>query len=233
MALWDSVSTIKGVGEKTEKLFAKMGIYTKQDLLLHYPREYDRFGPVQAISELREGEVAAVEAALSGGVAVRPGRFHKVTACEVSDGTGVMNLTWFNMPFLRSYLKKGTHYIFRGKVSKKAGTYRMEQPKIYTKEEYFKKSRILQPVYPLTTGVTSLTLSKAIRQVLPELSASLDYLPASFRKEHGLVGLASAVEEIHFPKNYDTLVDARRRLVFDEFFLFLLSVRKLKEERQE
>lgn len=185
MALWDSVSTIKGVGEKTEKLFAKMGIYTKQDLLLHYPREYDRFGPVQTISELREGEVAAVEAALSGGVAVRPGRFHKVTACEVSDGTGVMNLTWFNMPFLRSYLKKGTHYIFRGKVTKKSGNYRMEQPKIYTKEEYYKKSRILQPVYPLTTGVTSLTLSKAIRQVLPELSASLDYLPASFRKEIG------------------------------------------------
>lgn len=231
MALQDSVSQIKGVGEKTEKLFAKMGIYTKQDLLLHYPRNYDQFGPVQRIADLKEGEVAAVEAAVSGGVAVKPGKFKKITACEVGDGTGIMNLTWFNMPFLRSYLKKGVHYIFRGQVSRKFGSFRMEQPKIYTREEYYKKSRILQPVYPLTAGVTSLTLSKAIRQVLPELTAAMDYLPPTFRKEHDLTGLKAAVEEIHFPKNYETMVEARKRLVFDEFFLFLLSVRRMKEER--
>lgn len=233
MALQDSVSTIKGVGEKTEKLLVKLGIHTKQDLLLHYPRSYDQFGPIQRIQDVREGELAAVEAMLTGGVSVKPGRFRKVTTCEVSDGTGIMNLKWFNMPFLRSSLKKGTHYIFRGKVSRKGLTIRMEQPKIYSKEEYYRKSRQLQPVYPLTSGITSLSLGKAIRQVLPELNTSLDYLPAYFRKDHKFISLAGAVEEIHFPKNYDTLVEARRRLVFDEFFLFLLSVRKLKEENQE
>ena len=233
MALQDSVSAVKGVGKKTEVLFAKMDIYTKQDLLLHYPRSYDQFGSIQPISGLKEGEVAAIEAAISGGVAVREGTYRKVTACEVSDGTGIMNLTWFNMPFLRSYLKTGKHYIFRGKVSKKSGSLRMEQPKLYTREEYYQKSRILQPVYPLTAGITSLTLSKAIRQVLPELSVSMDYLPPAFRKGHQLINLPAAVEEIHFPKNYDTMLEARRRLVFDEFFLFLLSVRRLREERQE
>ncbi len=233
MALEDSVSMIKGVGAKTEQLFAKMDIYTKQDLLLHYPRSYDQFGKIQPISALKEGEIAAVEASVSGGVAVREGIYRRITACEVSDGTGIMNVTWFNMPFLRSYLKNGKHYIFRGKVSKKSGSLRMEQPKLYTREEYAKKSRILQSVYPLTAGITSLTLSKAIRQVLPELSVSMDYLPAAFRREHQLVNLPSAIEEIHFPKNYDTMLEARRRLVFDEFFLFLLSVRRLREEHQE
>lgn len=228
MALQDSVGTIKGVGEKTEACFAKMGIYTKQDLLLHYPREYDFYGPVKRISELGEGEIAAVEASVSGGLAVKPGKRMKITACEVSDGTGVMNLTWFNMPFLRSYLRKGTHYIFRGKVLKKSGSFRMEQPKILTREEYFKKSRILQPIYPLTAGATNLMLQKAIRQALADLTADFDYLPAAFRREHDLEGLKGAVEEIHFPKNFETVAEARRRLVFDEFFLFLLSVRDRK-----
>ncbi len=111
MALEDSVSMIKGVGAKTEQLFAKMDIYTKQDLLLHYPRSYDQFGKIQPISALKEGEIAAVEASVSGGVAVREGIYRRITACEVSDGTGIMNVTWFNMPFLRSYLKNGKHYI--------------------------------------------------------------------------------------------------------------------------
>lgn len=233
MALGDSVGTIKGVGEKTEKLFAKLGIFTKQDLLLHYPREYEVYGPIQAIAQLREGETAAVEAAVSGGVAVKPGKRMKITACEVSDGTGVMNLTWFNMPFLRSYLKTGRHYIFRGRVTKKAGSFRMEQPKLLTREEYIKKSRILQPVYPLTAGVTNLMLQKAIRQAAADLTAAFDYLPPGFRRAHGLMGLAAAVEEIHFPKNFDTVKEARQRLVFDEFFLFLLSVRRMREEREQ
>ena len=105
------------------------------------------------------------------------------------------------MPFLRSAIKPGVHYIFRGEVLRRSGTCRMEQPKIMTEEEYLKKQAALQPLYPLTKGLSTNVISKAVGGTLPELYSGIDYLSEGMRKEHGLMGLKGAIEEIHFPKS--------------------------------
>jgi len=176
MSLNESIALVKGVGEKTEKLLNKLDIYTKADLLKYFPRSYEHFDEIKHINELEEGEVAAIYAILKGGVAVRAGRRLKITACEVTDGSGVMSLTWFNMPFLRSSLKQGVHYVFRGTVIKKNGSVKMDQPKIMSIEEYMQKQRVLQPVYPLTKGVSSLMISKAVKNTEKELLFCLNHL---------------------------------------------------------
>ncbi|MCR4778006.1 MAG: ATP-dependent DNA helicase RecG [Lachnospiraceae bacterium] len=233
MSLNENISSVKGIGEKTEKLFNKLDIYTKSDLLKYFPKGYERFDEVKHIDEVTEGQVCAIYALLKGGVAVRSGRRLKITACEVTDGTGVMSLTWFNMPFLRSSLKQGVHYVFRGNVIKKNGSLKMEQPKIMSIEEYTLKQKVLQPIYPLTKGITSLMISKAEKNAIKELYAGLDYLEPKFRKEKDLMALKEAIEEIHFPKSDDIMLDARKRLVFDEFFLFLLAAKAEKSDMAE
>ncbi|MBP5306322.1 MAG: ATP-dependent DNA helicase RecG [Lachnospiraceae bacterium] len=233
MSLNESISSVKGIGEKTEKLFNKLDIYTKSDLLKYFPKGYERFDEIRHIDEVIEGQVCAVYAMLKGGVAVRAGRRLKITACEITDGTGVMSLTWFNMPFLRSSLKQGVHYVFRGNVIKKNGSLKMEQPKIMSIEEYTLKQKVLQPVYPLTKGITSLMISKAEKNAIKELYSGVDYLESKFRKEKDLMALKDAIEEIHFPKSDEVMRDARKRLVFDEFFLFLLASKAERNDSAE
>ena len=143
----------------------------------------------------------------------------------------MMHLTWFNMPFLQKTLRSGTHYIFRGKVSRKNGVLGIEQPAIYQKEDYYKLLNILWPIYPLTEGITNAAVSKAMKQVLSELDFAKDYIPKQVAKEHALLDRTKALKEVHFPKNRESMMKARQRLVFDEFFLYSLALRKLKEKK--
>ena len=105
----------------------------------------------------------------------------------VQDSSGRMPLTWFNMTFLQRTLRQGYHYIFRGKVVRKNGILVMEQPVIYQREDYYKLLKILQPIYPLTEGLTNKMVSKAIGQVLKELDFVKDYIPKSIAKENALM----------------------------------------------
>lgn len=229
--LVDRVTAIKGIGEKTEKDLNKLGICTVGDLIRHYPRGYDVFEPPAAIARVTEGATLAIEASVFQTVQIKKIRNLNIISCKVKDATGVMTLNWFNMPFLQNKLRMGYHYIFRGKVVKKNGILVMEQPNLFTREEYFVKMNILQPVYPLTAGITSHTLSKAVKNALAGLDLSVDYLPKRISKEYGLISLKYALNEIHFPKSRDNLKDARNRLVFDEFFQFTLALQALKEKK--
>lgn len=229
MALTDSINDIKGVGEKTSALLEKLGIYTKRDLLSYFPVNYDTYSEPVPISSLREGEVCLINAAPVKRATLSSKAGKKTVLAEVSDGTGTIELTWFSMPYIKNKLFPGSHFVFRGKVVRRGSRLQIYQPEILTKQEYLTKSRSLQPIYHLTKGVTSNLLRKCVKQALPELGAGDDYLTVSQRHELGLTGLQPAVEEIHFPKSKETMLAARRRLVFDEFFLFALSVRKMKE----
>lgn len=233
MSLHDDILVVKGVGEKTKKLLNKLNIYTKADLLSYFPRDYDKYGEVNTISSVKAGLSFVICAApISAPILKRLGS-KNVVVCEVYDGSGKLELIWFNMPFVKSKLKKGTHYIFRGRIVKKGNTYSMTQPEILTDYEYRIKKKVLQPIYPLTKGITGNFFRKTVAAVFAEMTADIDYLPLKIRKEHELMGLPAAVEEIHFPKSYETLIEARKRLVFDEFFLFNLSISMMKEERED
>ena len=109
----------------------------------------------------------------------------------------------------------------------------MEQAKIYKPEEYFKLMGVLQPKYSLTAGLTNHMVAKSVKQALTVCDVENDYLPEWIRQELQLAPYRQAIEEIHFPPDYERMLESRKRLVFDEFFIFLLALRKCKEHRAD
>ena len=227
------VTSLKGIGEKTGKLFEKLGIRTVGELLEYYPRGYDAFDPPVPIGELKPDTTAAVEGMLKKDGDVR--RFSRVavTVTSVSDGTGTLQLTWYNMPFLRGTLKAGSRFVFRGRVVKKNGRMTMEQPEICSLAAYESRAGSMQPIYGQTKGLGNKAISKAVAQALENRGMEREYLPEDIRTRHELAEYNFALEHIHFPSSRQELLFARKRLVFDEFFLFILAVRRLKEKRQD
>ena len=233
MVLEESIIAIKGIGTKTENLLNKLGIHNKGELLRYFPRNYDKYGKIIPIGSLKNGMTAVISAMPSAPPILKQLGGKSILICEVSDGSGKIELNWFNMPFMKSKLSKGVHNIFRGRVVRKGKFIQIVQPEILTEAEYRRKTEVLQPIYRLTKGVTSNLLRKSITEVLAEVTSGIDYLPQSIKKENSLISLKAALQEIHFPKSYDTLIEARKRLVFDEFFLFALSIDRLKQGREK
>lgn len=228
----DKVTCIKGIGEKTGKLLQKLEIGTVGDLLRFYPRTYDAFELPVPISSVREGRLVTIEASVIKSADVTRYRNLQVLTCMVKDPSGTLKLTWYNQPYLKNMLTLGTRYLFRGKVVRKKGTLCMEQPKQYKREEYVRLLSVLWPIYRLTEGLHNSTVSKAVRAALAECEQEKEKLPAKIAKEHGLISHRHAIEEIHFPKGADTLADARKRLVFEEFFRFMLLLCHYKEQKE-
>ena len=232
MVLEESITAIKGIGTKTAALLNKLGIYTKGDILKYFPRNYDKYDKIIPISSLKIGMTAVISAMPASYPILKRVGNKNILVCEVTDGSGKIELNWFNMPFIKSKLSKGVHSIFRGRVVKKGRFIQIVQPEILTEAEYRRKTEVLQPIYRLTKGITSNLLRKFIAEVLNEVTSGIDYLPREIKTEHSLIALKDALREIHFPKSNSTLLDARRRLVFDEFFLFALSIDILKQGRE-
>lgn len=224
---------LKGVGEKTEKLFGKLGITDVEGLLHYYPRNYDAYQEPVAIENLEENSISAVCGTLLNAVSVSPARKVQVISVTIGDRTGSLPVAWFNMPFLRNVLKKGSTLIFRGRAVKKKGKLVMEHPEIFTPASYQEVLHSLQPIYGLTAGLSNKTVTKLMRQVLEEKKLDLEYLPEEFRERFHLADCNYAVQTIHFPPNMQELLTARKRLVFDEFLLFILAVQMLKEKTED
>jgi len=231
MELRSPITAIKGIGSRTEQRMQKIGVYTVGDILLHYPREYVQYKPPQKPSEIRqEGHHAVIGRVMSVPVLKRTNRMELVQT-KAGDLSGTIELVWFRMPYMKSKLKLGEIYIFYGKAKKKGRSYCMEQPQVYTFEQYQEKMQTLQPVYGKTEGLSNQTILKTIRQALDALPLSYDYLPEFIRKKERLCEYNFAVSQIHFPDDMQQLILARRRLVFDEFFLFLLNIQFRKEKK--
>ncbi len=229
----DAIRSIKGIGEKTEKLFGKLGIQSVGDLLRYYPRDYDEYGQPVGIGELKPGKKAAVAGRIAGKVGVRStGRLTVVTAALKEEGKS-LSLTWYNMPFLRNTIASGSCYIFRGMVTEKKGHLTMEHPEIFTPEKYGEMLHTLYPVYGLTKGLTNKLVVKTMHQALEEKEVVQEYLPEDFRSHYHLAEYNFAVSEIHFPRDKKNMLLGRRRLVFDEFLFFILAVRMMKEKTQD
>lgn len=228
-----SLRTLKGVGEKTEKLFWKVGIYDTDDLLHYYPRNYDEYETPVDIAELKEGTVQAVSAAVCSGVYVNSVKGRQIISVNIADQSGKFPVVWFNLPYLKKTLRKGNWFVFRGRIVRKQGKLEMEHPEIFTPSAYEEILHHLQPVYGLTAGLSNKTVVKMITQLLESVPMQSEYLPEEFRERYELADINYALRTIHFPPNKEELLVSRKRLVFDEFFLFILSVRKMKEKTEE
>ncbi len=229
---------LKGIGEKTAVLLNRLSVYTTDDLVGLYPRDYDVYEEpvfVNTAKENMENTIVSIDGMVSNNVEVY--RHGKLTVISVfiKDVTGErIKCTWYNMPFLKSSLRQGMRYIFRGYLRKKNGIFLLEQPEMYTMEKYSQLKGSMQPIYPLTKGLSNKIVVKAVKQVLERYDTSLDmeFIPSDIRKNFELSEHNYAVMSIHFPKSMQDYMMARKRLAFEEFFLFILAMRTLKNTKE-
>lgn len=232
MNLDSSIRELKGIGSKTELLFQNLGVYTIRDILLHFPREYQRYEQPKKINELSVGKRFAVIGRITKTPLVRRGGSMAVTTTTIADETGNLALVWFRMPYLKNTLKPGCRYVFCGNVKEKQGILTMEQPRIYQLEQYAALADTLQPVYALTKGLTNNAFSKAVKQAMEMLYLFEDYLPQSIQTQRNFVDYTHAIQQIHFPDGEQSLRQARNRLAYDDFFKFILMMQMSKEQRK-
>ena len=227
------LNNLKGIGEKTEKLFYKAGIEKVNDLLRYYPRYYDVFEEPVLIRNLECDRTQAIKGTVVREVSVKRVRNLQVVTGYLRDERGdAIKATWFNSPYLKGKLTIGSTFIFRGFVKENYSNFSIEQPKIYGIAEYNKKKGEMQPVYPLVSGLTNNMVQKAVKQAL-KLVETEEFLPEKIRNKYGLEGLQQAIEHIHYPTDKNQLYSARKRLIFDEFFMFIYNIRNLKDKNTE
>lgn len=224
---------LKGVGEKTEKLFQKIGITTAEELLRYYPRTYDIYEEPVEIASAEEDKTVSIRATITTGIYINQIRNLQVLTTTVADASGRLPVAWFNAPYLRGTLKKGSVFILRGKIIRKKGRPQMEHPEIFTPAAYEEIIHSMQPVYGLTKGLSNKMISKLVHQILDTRPLHGEYLPEEIRERYQLADANYAIRTIHFPKNMQELLTARKRLVFDEFLLFVLAIQLLKEKTEE
>ncbi len=228
------ITALKGIGEKTAVLFGKLHITTAEELVRYYPRDYEYFSAPVSLEEAEVDGVAAVSGRIRGNIATRHVKGLSITSFEVSCACGgILHMTYFNMPYLKNSLKRDVQYIFRGCLQKKGSRFVMEQAKMYKPEEYDKMAGCMLPMYSTTKGLSNNTITKAVKQAIAVTDLSDDYLPAWIQDAEGFCTEREAIRQIHFPDNRESLVRARERMVFDEFLLFILMVRRMRDANQE
>lgn len=226
-----NIQYLKGVGEKRAKLLGKLGIFTVGDLLRFYPREYTDWSRVTSIAAAPFDEPCCIRATVDhkpkGARVSKAMTIYKTVA---TDGESLMNITIFNSKYTAESLEAGEEYLFYGKVGGNFHRREMTSPLI----EKVTTGMRIHPIYHLTAGINSKYIEKLIRQAL--LSGDdyfTDCLPLSLREKLCLMEFNRAVREMHIPTSEDMLNEARRRMIFEELFLFQLGLMKLKGNRRE
>ena len=176
------VNSLKGIGEKTGKLFEKLGVVTIDDLLSYYPRAYDAYEPPVSIGQLKEQAVMAVESALVRGADLLRLGHMQIVSVQLKDLTGSLQVSWYNMPYMRANLKTGVTYVFRGRVVKKRGRMVMEQPEVFTPDSYQALAGSMQPVYGQTRGLSNKTIVRAQQMALEVRKMEKEYMPPDLRR---------------------------------------------------
>lgn len=226
----DSIMVVKGIGEKTAKLFSKKRIQTIDDLLKFYPKSYQEFkDPLPIEDVLLEEKVAVFGQICQKPIARNPSKIN-ITVTKIRDHTGSIEVCWYHMPYLKNFFHLGDTYVFVGEVSKKYGKLVMEQPQYYKVEEYEKQKQTLVPVYSSTQGLSNKLIQKSVKQALESVAKTKEYLPEYLVDKYQLTDIFQATYMMHFPKNKEEVLMARKRLAFDEFFAFLASMEWLKEQ---
>lgn len=233
MKITSSITEIKGIGEKTAQTFEKLNIVTVEDVLFHFPRNYFRYPEailVENIENLQESMIS-IRAVVKKSPVSRNGRSMNITTLTIGETPKKLELVWFRAPYIKNQLLPGKEYVFFGKMVIKNNRWTMEQPVIYEPSKYEEIAGLLQPVYGLTSGLTNNLIIKTMKTILSEVDLIADYIPADIRKRYGLCEYNYALKQIHFPDSMDNLIEARRCLVFHEFFIFLMGIQYQKEKK--
>ncbi len=227
------VRYIKGIGEQRAKALGKLGIATLRDLISYFPRAYDDRTQLRRIADLVPGETAGVAAMVASPPTISHiRRGLDLVKLRAVDDTGTLDVTFFNQAWLKNNLHQGETYVFYGRAEGSLFRRQMSNPVVETEGRREITGRIV-PIYPLTAGVSQLILSRSIRQGLTACADILpDVLPDQVRREHQLCRIEYAYENIHFPESAEALDLARRRLAFEELFLFTIGLDRLRQRRE-
>lgn len=232
--LSESITILKGVGPTRAKQFAQLGIFTLEDLICHFPRAYEDRTRILTISQL-EPDVPACFRAM---VMNTPRTTHirkglDITKVQVADHTGRLNLTFFNQKFTTDHLQYGAEYIFYGAVSGDYLGYGMTSPSFEAIDAAPMVTRRVMPLYPLTAGITNAAMSRAVDMALALCESPAEIIPEDIRREFGILPAEEAYQAIHHPATMAQAELAKKRLIFEEFFLFSAGLSLMRASRKQ
>ena len=232
ITLTDDVKYLKGVGPKKAERLAALGIKTAGDLLYLFPREYeDRRTPV-AIKDLVPGRTCLVSGTVESVYKSPYRRGKSYTKVKISDGESMLEILYFNAPYVANNLKKGEEYYFYGKVSENRGGARWGGSIQMIHPEFAKGAEGLVPIYPLTKGISQNDIRKLEKSVSHLADQVEDYLPEKIVNDKGLCDIGFALKNIHYPDDEDALSRARTRIIYDELFIMQIGLLMMKKGRQ-
>lgn len=221
---------LKGVGENREKLFKKLGIKKAEDLLWHIPRKYLDYSRLKKIRELCDGEIESFVAKVAGKPVEIETRSVKIIKIPVEDSTGVVTTVWFNQDYIKNVLKEGEVFCFSGKIERKGFYIEVKNPEFEKYDQHLIHTGRIVPVYNSTEGLSQKVIRNIVNNLLQQVDGMLiDIIPPYIRQKYNLSEINFAIKNIHFPENKLSLELARKRLVFEEFYLLQLSLLLLKE----
>jgi ATP-dependent DNA helicase RecG len=228
------IKYLKGVGEARARLFKKLGVVTLRDLLRYFPRDYEDRTVFKKIAELSDGESVTVRAVASDSPRLsRTPRGRELALLRVYDDTGMMDVRFFNQSYVKDAISAGGTYLFYGKILRAGGSALMTNP-VFERDGDGSSVKIgrVTPIYRMTAGLNMRSVSNTVALALKLCGdAPPDALPHSVRKEYGLAAARFAYENIHFPKDFESLKIARRRLIFEDLFVLSVTARRRRAER--
>ena len=233
MNLSESIKNLKGIGEKTSALFNKVGVFSLWDLLNYLPRDFIQYPSLSKLKDIRQGETAALALTVQSECSLVHLSRISVLSCTAADDSGKIRLSWFNSPYIKKMIRPGMTRVFYGKIGSYKNTPAIEHPKIYEKGEYLKKIKELEPVYPASFGLTSDRIRKTIEKAFEATGEIEDYLTDPIRERYGLMNLYEALRTLHSTAEKTLVQRAMKRLAFDEFLRFMLSINALRAEKKD
>ena len=232
--LTDPITILKGIGPSKAKQFANLNIYTLGDLICHFPRGYEDRTKLVPIEKLEPDVPACFKAMVMN--TPKTARIRKgldITRVQVADTTGRLNLTFFNSKYVSDQLQYGREYIFYGAVSGDFIGYNMTNPAFEALDSAPVTTRRILPIYPLTAGLSNAAVLKAVKQALELCDTPPEIIPAEVRNRYGILGADRAYYAIHEPSSMAEAELAKKRLIFEEFFVFSAGLSLMRASRAE
>lgn len=236
-ALNAPVTVLPGVGPRHGQTLNRLGLETLEDMLYYFPRRYDDYSQLLTINHLQYGEQVTVIGTVQS-VSNRKIRNGRVSLTEgvISDGTGNLQVTWFNQPWIAKKLRKGVQVVLSGKIDQYLGRLTMNSPELEQIDQQNLNTNRIVPVYPLTANITQRWLRRLMHRVITYWAPKLaDPLPKSLRGKDNLMDLSNTILQVHFPDTMDQLHASRYRLAYEEILylqLGMLSQKRAWQERQ-
>ena len=232
--LTDPITMLKGIGPTKAKQFANLNIYTLGDLICHFPRGYEDRTKLVPIEKLKPDIPACFKAMVMN--TPRTAHIRKgldITRVQVADTTGRLNLTFFNNKYVSEQLQYGKEFIFYGAVSGDFIGYNMTNPVFEQLDSQPVTTRRILPIYPLTAGLSNASMLKAVRQALAICDTPPEIIPGAVRQEYGILSADRAYTAIHEPASMTEAEMAKKRLIFEEFFVFSAGLSLMRASRAE